>query len=365
MRRPEVSPVRVPGVRVPAAPGPVVRERRPVVSGRPAFEVDGNVRTDVGAALLALDLTLPRQGMAHAEIRLSAAAEPGRAAPFGDLVHGRAVTVSLDGGQSEAFAGEITAVELRMGEGGPPELVLLTEDRLHRLARLRAPRSFEGLSPGEVVRRVAADAGLLAEVGFEGAPRDFVKGPESDLAFLLRLAAGESAVLRFRDGKLRAGTEAKDGSPVALDAAAVARLRIVADLNWQAARVAVRGWSLSAGAEVSGQGAPPVVEPGQRRAADVLKGLDWGGPVVRAADLRAAAEADVRAEAEMAAGAGRFLHGEIVAADPALRPGREVALSGTDPRFAGRYRVGDCHVTWRSAEGLRVTAAVARAFWNG
>jgi phage protein D len=364
LRRPEVPPVRVPGVRRPSVREPVVRESRPVVSGRPAFEVDGKARADVGAALLALDLTLPRHGMAHAEIRLSAAAEPGRAAPFGDLVHGRAVTVSLDGGPSEAFAGEITGVELRMGEGGPPELVLLAEDRLHRLARLRAPRSFDGLSPGEVVRRVAADAGLLAEVGFDGAPRDFVKGPESDLAFLLRLVAAEGAVLRFRDGKLRAGPEVEDASPVALDAAAVERLRIVAELNWQAARVAVRGWSLGAGAEVSGQGAPPAVQSGQRRAVDVLKALDWGGPVVRAADLGAAAEADARAEAEMAAGAGRFLHGEIVAADPALLPGREVALSGTDPRFTGRYRVGDCLVTWRVAEGLRVTAAVARAFWN-
>jgi phage protein D len=356
--------VRRPSVRVPAAPGPVVRERLPVVSGRPMFEVDGQARADVGAALLALDLRLPRHGMAHAEIRLSAAAAPDRPAPFGDLVHGRAVTVSLGGGQSQAFAGEITGVELRMGEGGPPELVLLAEDRLHRLARLRAPRSFDGVSPGDVVRTIAANAGLQAGVGFEGAPRDFVKGPESDLAFLLRLVAGEGAVLRFRDGKLRAGPEVADSSPLALDAAAVERLRIVADLNWQPARVAVRGWSLGAGAEVSGQGAPPKVQPGQQRAADVLKALDWGRPVVRAADLGTAAEADARAEAEMAAGARRFLHGEIVAADPALLPGREVELSGTDPRFAGRYRVGDCHMTWRTAEGLRVTAAVARAFWN-
>jgi hypothetical protein len=66
----------------------------------------------------------------------------------------------------------------------------------------------------------------------------------------------------------------------------------------------------------------------------------------------------------MGAAAGRFLHGEVVSAEAALRPGREVELGGTDPRFAGRYRVRDCHVTWRVAEGLRVNAAVSRAFWN-
>jgi hypothetical protein len=128
--------------------------------------------------------------------------------------------------------------------------------------------------------------------------------------------------------------------------------------------VTVRGWSLGAAAEVSGQGAPPVVGPGQRRAADLLKALDWGGPVVRAVDLNTATEADARAEAEMGAEAGRFLHGEIVTGEVALRPGREVELGGADPRFAGRYRVGDCHVNWQVADGLRVTAAVARAFWN-
>jgi hypothetical protein len=355
----------VPGVRVPAAPGPVVREQRPAVSGRPAFEVDGKARTDVGAALLALDLRLPRHGMAHAEIRLSAAAEPGRAAPFGDLVHGRAVTVSLDGGPSEAFAGEITAVELRMGEGGPPELVLLAEDRLHRLARLRAPRSFDGVSPGEVVRRVAADAGLLAEVGFDGAPRDFVKGPESDLAFLLRLVAAEGAVLRFRDGKLRAGPEVEDASPVALDAAAVERLRIVADLNWQAARVAVRGWSLGAGAEVSGQGAPPGGPGGPAAGGGRAEGAGLG----RAGGARRRTSARRRRRMRGPRRRWRRARGGSCTARSwrrtlTLLPGREVALSGTDPRFAGRYRVGDCHATWRAAEGLRVAAAVARAFWN-
>jgi phage protein D len=326
--------------------------------------VDGQARADVGAALLALDLTLPRHGMTHAEIRLAAAAEPGRAAPFGDLVHGRAVTVTLDGGASVAFAGEITAVELRMGAGGPPELVLLAEDALHRLARRRLPHAFAEMTPGEVVAGLAAEAELEAEVSLGVVRQDFVKGTESDLAFLLRLVAAEGAVLRYRDGKLQAGPETADPAPVVLDARDVAELRIVAELNWQPARVTVRGWSLGAGAEVSGQGAPPLVEPGQRRAADLLKALDWGGPVVRAVDLNTATEADARAEAEMGAEAGRFLHGEIVAAEAALRPGREVELGGTDPRFAGRYRVGDCHVTWRVADGLRVTAAVARAFWN-
>jgi phage protein D len=334
-----------------------------LVAVRPEFTVDGQARSDMGNALMALDLRLPRHGMSHAEMRLSAFA-PGQAVPFGDLVHGRAVTVTLDGGQSVAFAGEITAVELRMGAGGPPELVVLAEDALHRLARRRDPAQFDAKTPGAVVQRIAQEAGQQPEVTLGGTARDFVKGPESDLAFLLRLVAAEGAVLRFRDGKLQAGPEVEDPEPVAMEGTAVERLRIVADLNWQASRVAVRGWSLGAGAEVSGQGAPPAVQSGQRQASDVLKGLGWGGPVVRAGDFGSAAEVDGRAEAEMGRAAGRFLYGEVAAADPALRPGREIELSGVDPRFAGRYRVGDCHVAWRAADGLKVRTAIARAFWN-
>jgi hypothetical protein len=330
---------------------------------RPVIRIGDRRRSDVEAALLAMDLRLPCHGMAHVELRLQATPTR-RGTPFLDLVHGTPIAITYDAARSEpVFAGEITAIEIRMGEG-PPELVLLAEDALHRLARRMLPRSFEDVTVDAVVEFLAHDAGLQTEVTLGGPVETFVKGTESDLAFLLRLLAARGGSLRLVDGRIRAGPEAGTAPVVAIAAASLTGLRLIADLNWQPGAVTVRGLNLAQAATVEAT-ATPDPAAGQAQSGAALAGvLGWSaGPVV-VRDRIAAPVAAAIALARATGAAGRFVHGEIVATAPGPVPGGLVEITGTDPRFAGRYRVGDCRHRFSGATGLRIRAEVTRPDWH-
>jgi hypothetical protein len=327
------------------------------------IRIAGRRRSDVEAALIGMDLRLPCHGMAHAELRLQAT--PSRDAyPFLDLAHGTPIAIGLGSTRSApVFEGEITAIEIRMGDG-PPELVLLAEDALHRLARRMLPRAFENMAVDEVVAALAHDVGLQTELTLDGPPETFVKGAESDLAFLLRLVTARGGNLRFAGGRVRAGPEAADAAVVTVAAGALAGLRIIADLNWQPGVATVRGWNLDQAVDVAATAAPDLPQSAAQSGAELAAQLGWSAdPVVprdRVAQSRAGELARLRATAE----AARFLHGEIVANAPGPVPGGLIEITGTDPRFAGIYRVGDCRHRLTASAGLSIRAAISRPDWH-
>lgn len=93
---------------------------------------------------------------------------------------------------------------------------------------------FENRGLAEVVRAIAGDAGLQADVGLEAGSADWLQHNESDLAFLLRLLGPHDIPLRMQDGRLRARAEEADPNPIRIDAGTNARrIRIIADLNQQ------------------------------------------------------------------------------------------------------------------------------------
>ncbi len=341
--------------------------RRPepltLVAARPVVLIDGRRRNDVEAALALMELRLPRHGMAHVELRLLAAPTP-EGHPFGDVAHGSRIAIGY-GSERPAplFEGDVTAIEIRMGDG-PPELAILAEDALHRLARRMRPQSFEEMSADDVVRSLAAEVGLEADATLGGRPGSFVKGAESDLAFLLRLTAAYGAALRLEKGRVRAGPEAEDATALPLDAGTLAGLRIVADLNWLPGAVTVRGWDLASGAPVEATTAPPSAPAPLQSGVELTAKLGWAADRLAPRDFSGSGGAKATAAARSSTAAERFLHGEIVAAEPGLVPGAAVEISGTDPRFAGRYRVGDCRHRFSVAEGLRVRAGVHRPDWR-
>lgn len=346
-------------------------DARPFISARPRLRLDGQSRPSLGEALLAAEVRLPLAGMASAELRLlnwgndPSAGRPGFR--FLDIRPGSRLEILMgEEAESPVFDGEVTAIEERYGEGAP-QIVLLAEDALHRLARRRASRAFEDLSLDEVVGRVACDAGLAADVSVSPVTGTWYQHNESDLAFLLRLLAPHDVMPRLEGGRLRARDEEPDRQPVALDPARNAeRIRLVADLNRQPVALAVHGYNLAADAAADGEARALSPAPGGESGAALATRLGWEGQSVLPHPApRSQAEAEALAARGFRARARRFVHGEIVCrGEPTLRSGREVELTGVSPRLTGRYRVVDCQHRFDQTNGYSTRIKVQRPDWN-
>ena len=340
---------------------------RPLINARPRFRVNGELWPAIGEGVLSSQIRLPLHGSASSEIRLmnwGTGAAEGEFA-FREIRLGDEVEVLPGESASEpVFKGEITALEETYGDGAP-QLTLLVQDPLHRLARRRASRRFEDMDIDGVIGAVAQEAGVQADTRVGGARATYLQHNESDLAFLLRLAAAHHVGLRWVDGTLVAKPEAPDGTPFRLDTqdGTLRRARLIADLNHQPLAVSVKGHDLSADETLTHQADALRPAPQGTTAADELGRLGWaGGSVVPHPFARRTAEAETFASAQFARKAGRFVQGELCCAGaPPLRPGREVTLAGVAPRFAGRYRVVDCLHRFDTAEGYVTDLRVQRA----
>src|SRR5215472_10092984 len=206
----------------------------PYVSSRPAIRLNGTANDDMIAALLDIAVRAPEAGMASAELRLvnwgSQASGPTNFL-FDKVALGDKIEIAFGLAQQKTvFKGEVTGLEERYGDG-VPQLVLLAEDALHRLARARHSRVFAQQSPNAIVSTLAGDAGLQADAKLSDTPGDYNQLNESDLHFLLRLAARYAAWPRVVDTTLTCRKREKPPAPVTLDAGdTLKRLRVVADL---------------------------------------------------------------------------------------------------------------------------------------
>lgn len=339
-----------------------------VVNARPRLAVDGEDRRDLAEAVTALVVNLPYSGCGHAELVMGnfGRGEDGGRPDFlfQDVDLGQRIEVRFGEAHSAPlFTGEVTGVEERYGDGAP-QLHLLLQDRLHRLARNRRSRVFEDQSAADVLRRVAGDAGLETDVSIPGGSATWHQLNESDLAFMLRLAGRFDIGLRLDGARLRARPESPDTDPIRLDAQDNAlRVRLVMDLNHQPSRSRVLGLNvardnaLSASADRFGPGADG------ETAADVLGETGWNGAeVVPLPVPRAQVEADALAQAHFDRRARDFVSGELrCIGEPGLASGREVELSGVSRRLTGKYRVMHCVHRFDGVSGYESHLRVQRA----
>ncbi len=338
----------------------------PLISARPGFRVEGRNRPNLAEALLAAQIRLPLAGMASAELRFLNWGSSGDAPnfQFQDIALGNRLEIVF--GDENVFDGRVTGIEERYGDGAP-QIVLLAEDALHRLARRRESRAFEDMSLDDVVNQVAQGAGLRADVNVSSVNSTWYQHNESDLAFLLRLLTPHDVSPRLQQGSLRARDEEADRDPIALNSGGNAdSIRIIADLNRQPLEVATRGYNLAADSEADGQTGSLSPAPRGETAAGVVNELGWEGDSLLPHPFpRSQAEAEALAARGFRARAKRFLHGEIVCrGEPSLRSGREIELAGVSPRLTGRYRVVDCQHRFDTGSGFSTRIKVQRPDWN-
>lgn len=170
-----------------------------VKATRPRILVAGSEDIGLSQGLLRMSVRETVHGLYSAELRIGNWGSKNNSIGFlyfdrKKLDFGKAIQLKLD--DDVLFDGRVSAIEADFGEGRPPELAILLEDRFQDLRMTRRTRTFTDSSDADVMRRVASDHGLKPGV-------DDVQGPvhkvlaqvnQSDLAFLRERArwAGRS-----------------------------------------------------------------------------------------------------------------------------------------------------------------------------
>lgn len=335
------------------------------ISARPQIRWAGRDDARFSEALLDLTLVLPAEGMDRVELRVVDLAGPDATRPFAfdDLKLGDGVEVQMGASSAPVtlFQGECTALEAVLGQGAP-QLVVLAEDRLHRLAKARHSRVFENASLADVVRQVASDHGLNAdcELSTQGTWHQL---GESDLAFLRRLLGLHDLSPRLVSGVLTAKAPDPAAAPIALDARSNAQhVRLSADLSRQAASMSADGYDVAQGQAIRASASALDPEPAGSSAVAELRRIGWAAEdhALQPA-VMSQGQGDARAKAMLARRGGQFSSGELTCeGNPALRPGAGVRLAGVPPRFAGDYAVASCVHRFDQAHGYRTLVRLAR-----
>lgn len=287
------------------------------------------------------------------------------------LEFGRELRIEMGAGDGAGlvFDGRITALEGRFMASRPPEILVLAEDRLQDLRMTRRTRTFEDVTDGDVLRRIASAHGLRADINVEGPTHRVVaQVNQSDLAFARERARAAGAELWLEDGALKAAPrpDRSAGSLRLTLGAGLLELVVSADLAEQASGFRVAGWDVTAKEGVSHRASAGLL------AAEINGGVS-GSAVLEAAlgereqqvvHALAANEAQARslAEAMYARTARRFVVGNGLAeGDARLRVGAELDLRQVGPLFEGRYRVTRVRHTFDGTDGYRTAFTVERA----
>ena len=255
------------------------------------------------------------------------------------------VAAKLPGGERPLFDGEIVELE---PEFGPQthRLVVRAFDRLHRLTRGRKARSFQQVTDGDLVSKLAGEAGLTAKSAATSVVHAYAfQHNQTNLEFLRERAAALGYTL-FVDGKtLHFEPFAAHGTPVELRwGVSLHEFHPRLTTLEQVDGVVVRGWDPDnrraiVGQVSTGNGAPQIGE--KQSGGELAKAaFKQAATALLARPIRQQAQADGLAQATADRLAGQFIEADGAAGgDPALRAGASVHISGVGERFSGTYLV--------------------------
>jgi hypothetical protein len=346
----------------------------------PSVSVDGNVEPSLGAGVLSASVEEDVAGMRRCELVLGNWGEAGQGLGF---VHsdrrlvdfGRAVALVVGEGdrRGEVFSGAVTGIEEHYPAGRVPELVVLAEDGLQDLRMTRRTRTFEDVSDEDVIRQVASDHGLRAEVDIDTTSyRALAQLNESDLSFVRARARAVDAEVWLAAGVLHVQARSRrDAGAVTLTYGADLReLSVLADLSHQRTGIGVTGWDVGAKEPLEHEAAEAAVQAeldgGTGGAAALAQAFgDRVDRIVGAVPL-SSDEARAVAEASFRRVARRFVTGAGTAeGDARITVGAHVDLAGVSPAFAGRYFVTEVRHAYDGRDGFRTSFRIERPGLRG
>jgi phage protein D len=273
---------------------------------------------------------------------------------------GRSLRILAKAGRVEKmlFDGEIVEIEPDFALG-TQQLIVRAFDRLHRLARGRHVRSFLNVSDDDLVKKIAQEAGLQAQVGPMSQVFSYVfQNNETNLAFLQERAAALGYLLYVQGKRLHCEAPQSGGNPVELEWGSTLReFRPRMTTIGQDNSVTARGWNPATKQEVVGQA-------GKAQGVPQLGETMNGGELVYRAfnieaqmlvadrPIRTQIVADTLAQAVADRQAGSFIEAEgSCTGDPSLIAGTSVTIKSVGKRFSGTYYVTSTLHTYNCRQG--------------
>lgn len=318
---------------------------------RPTLAVDGQDQPVLADGLLELTVVEDAQGLYRSEALFGNWGTINNSTNFlyfdrRLLDFGKPFKVKLGTDASSAiFDGRIMALEADFPEGGAPELRVLAEDRFQDLRMTRRTRTFSDMSDADMVRKIAGEHGLTAQVEISGPSHKIVaQVNQSNLAFLRERLRAIDAELWMEGTTLHAkGHSTRTQATIQLAYKDNLRsFHVLADLAEQRTSVVASGWEVSSKQSLK-------VEATEQTIRNELNG-DEAGVAILAAKLGQrkellahtvpinSAEAKAAAESFFKMSARRFVIGHGVSeVDSRLRVGNTVELTELGPLFSGKY----------------------------
>jgi len=350
-------------------------------ASRPTLRVDGQVHASLGQELLqSLMVEETTQGLFRCEANFGNWGLQGNEVGFLffdrrilDLGKPFSVEFGPPDGSHPVFAGRITAIEAHYPPARQPELLVLAEDRFQDLRMERRTRSWENKTDADVIREIASQHGLTAQVDVDGPTyRSLAQLNQSDLAFLRERTAAIDADLWVDDRTLYAQARSRRSSGrVSLSyGRSLFEFSVLADLAHQRTTVHVCGWDVTAKEAIDEQAGESAIqaELHSRRSGSSVLGQALAARheriVLAAPSTRD--EAHRMAEARYRDRARRFVRGAGVAeGNSRLRVGTTVELSGLGAFFDGDYFVTLARHTFDLRDGYRTTFEAERPGLGG
>ena len=321
--------------------------RLPMRPARPSIMIEGKRDAKLEASLLRYELSDSIEGMARAELvfgNWGGDDKPGfQYFDRKTIEFGKKIKVGV-GDDSILFEGRITAIAAAFPEGEAARITVFAEDRLQDLRMTRRTRCFAQASLGDVVRKIAQEHGLEAQVDTQApAVPLLAQLNQTDLAFLFDTARRFDADI-FVQGTTLHAAPARTQDGVALAWAGTLRsFHVLADLAQQRSAVVASGWDVSGKEGVSHRGAKDAIQPelnGDTAGGDILvQALGERVDTLAHGLPRSADEAKQLADASYRHMARGFVTGEgTCETDVKLRAGVKLDLTGLGPLFDGSYR---------------------------
>jgi len=288
------------------------------------------------------------------------------------LDFGKTFNVAI--GKAGLFHGRISTLEGGFPGGAAPDMGIVAEDALADLWENNGYRTFSDMSDAEVVRRIASEYGLSAQVSLTGpARRVIAQAGESDLEFLrARLVAIGAYCWIDARGWLCAVHEpgGREAAVVLNYGGNLADFRVRADVRGQSTTARARGWDVAAKASPSSGADQAMLAseiPATGRAGALIRETTFGSAERRLAKpaLGTAAEVESAVRAAFADRARGLVAGVAQLAEArSILPGRRVDIRGVGTRFSGLYRVETVTHRFDRTRGWRTEITVERP-WLG